>query len=520
MGRHDFLDGAVMADPLGAQCEYALQVVDGKGYAISTEEFGMNALIAFRMPPQALQIERTIRADVLKDISRGVTIVQGGEGLGRIVIQGTHGVGPLVDLSQPSSGRDARESIVAFFQAFVNANDLRGANGQPGLQMVFMMVNGSWSNPESEGYFVWPDSFPKDSRSAARPHAWDWSLSMILLGTVAIRVPADHLAVQNPAQLAKKLEGLAGKIQLAMDGYKRYKKTMQSLKDLKNSMAAIKDRIQSFRTGALDEIYEITDLVRGSAQIGRQIMQSMDLSTFNNDVENAIRGAVYEARELGGQAIIQAHQFRRSGAIQDALTAGNSSNVTRPSSVGVSAGDTPQSIAAKHLDSSSDWTDLVKVNGLVYPYFDFSGPGGRPGAEYAGMAVLGAADSIKLPLPASSGVAALSSDPIGTDYADVPAGPGALLGGIENLQAALVRRLVTPVGRIPWQPDYGSNLDAFVGSTQELRSIIGARREVIRVLKSDPRVTSIESVEVSVSGAAVSVEVMVKTPLGLLSVTT
>lgn len=508
-----------MADDLNTQCSYTLHIYDEKGEPVWSDELGgRSSSISWRMPPQAIQIERSIRADVIKDLSRGITITQGGEGLGRLVVQGTHGVGAYPGVNQPSLGRDIREQFVAFFQAFMNANDLRGANGKTGLVMVFEMLNGSWSNPENESYIVWPDSFPKDSRSAGRPNAWDWSLSFMILGVVELRIPPDPITIKDPAELQANLAGLESVLQKAMDGYKRYKATMQSLKDLKNAVASIRNRVAAFRAGAMDNIYEITDLVRGSSQLGRDILRSMDMKTFTNDVENAIRGAVYEARALGGQAILQAHQFARSGAIQRTLTAGSASNRTRPVSVGISAGDSVQSMAAKHLGSASSWVDLVKVNGLVYPYFDFSGPGGRPGADYAGMAVLGATDSLKLPLPASSGITALPLDPIGTDYADVPANDGALLGGIENLRAALIRRLLTPKGRIPQHPEYGSFLDAWIGSSQDMGAVVGARREVIQTLKADPRVSSIESIEVSIEGATIKVDSVVKTALGLVSV--
>jgi phage baseplate assembly protein W len=508
-------------DPLGIQPAYTLEVLDENDDPISASEFGgMSGVFQYLFPPQSIQIHRSIRSDVQKDISSGVSTVSGGEGIGRIVMQGTHGVGPQKDPLYPTIGKQARDLLVQFFQTFISANDERGRVGKPGLRMVFWMYGGSWSEPVAESYYVWPESFPVDSRSNGRPHAWDWSSSLILLAPWVIASPMDWSTIPDPLTLASDTSAMAGLLGKIEGSWKRAQATLQNIKDLRSNLLQISTRIKDFVDGAQDAIYEVTDLARGSAQISRTILATLSPSAFMDTASTALRGALYDTRRLLGQANLTATSFRVTGAVSASLTGSRTASLSRPVTVGVSSGDTLAAIAAKHLGDSAKWPQLVAVNNLEFPFLDFSGTGGRPGLAYESLRVLGATDVLKLPLPATASTVGVSDDPIGTDLPDVPTIANTLQGGAANLSAALIRRLITPKGRIPWHPGYGSRLKKKIGTGQTLATSADIKNEVVTTLRADHRVLDLRDVvtTVSVGSSSVKIASEVVSPLGVIPI--
>ena len=505
-------------DPLGIQPAYMLEVLDENDEGVSPSEFGgLSATFQFLLPPQSLQIQRAIRSDVLKDVGSGIATVSGGEGLGRIVIQGTHGVGPQKDIAYPTLGKQTRDLLVQYFNAFVAANDERGRVGKMGLRMVFWMWGGQWSEPNSESYLVWPSGYPTDSRSAGRPHAWDWSATLTLLAPWGTETPTDWSTVPDPTTLASNAAVAADTLETMEGDWKREPSTLQKMKDLRSNLQQVSARITDFVNGAQSAIYEVTDLARGSAQIAKDILGTLDPNAFLDTAVTALRGALYDTRRLLGQANLAATSFRVSGAISASLTTARTASLSRPVTVGLSPGDTLTALASKHLGDSSKWMQLVQVNDLEFPFVDFGGDNGRPGSAYAGMRVLGATDILKLPLPATTSNVGVSADPIGTDLPDLPETANTLQGGEANLSAALIRRLITPKGRIPWHPAYGSRLKAKIGENLSLSNVADIQNEVVTCLRSDRRVLDLRNISVnaSVSTGIVKVNTQIVSPLGV-----
>jgi len=524
---------ASLNDDLGVQSAYRFRVVDEFGNAPSASDFpfqpmvlgsvglrtaGADSSFNFRLPPQALQIHRNLRAEVLKDLNQGISIVTGGEGIGRIVLQGTHGVGAFKSAKEPSQGLLFRTNMVAFFQTFVNANEERGRKGKEGLRLIWEIIGGGFSNPQRESYLVWPESWPVDSRSAARPHSWEWSCTLLLLRPWEPAMVRDTAKLVSPAKLSAWASWLTDKISKVTALVKKAKGIVSNLNELKNKLSKIKNAVENFMAGAKEAIYSVTDLVRGSAQLGQSILKAISPADFMDTISTAVRGAVFEVRKFLGAANLTAQQFIRSGVVASSLTAPRTSSTSVPVAVALSPGDSLRAIAARTLGDSSRWPDLVKINNLEFPFVDFSGPGGAVGAAYAGKRVLGATSMVKIPLPATPGVVSIAEDPIGTDIPDAQAVAGTLVGGAENLVAALLRRLITPRGRIPWHPSYGSALPSMVGSSESLADVEDIRDEAIQTLKADPRVLGVDSVEVTVDGSLVDFSAAVTTPLGPLLV--
>jgi phage baseplate assembly protein W len=506
------------SDDLGVQAGYLLSAVDESGNPPTALEFGgLSPSITLRLPPQSLQIQRSIRAEVLKDLGRGVSVVTGGEGLGKIQIQGTHGVGAFVDATTQSPGKEARDALKAFFGAFVGANDERGRTGKEGLRLIFRMMGGGFSNPANEAYLVWPDSFPTDIRSASRPHAWDWGCTLSILAPYRLPPTVDPSKLKSTGQLLKDATALDKLLASAAKTWKGALSVLQDIRDLRSKLAQIKNSITAFVSGAKDAIYQVTDLVRGSAQLCTGILNALSVTAFLDSAQTAIRGTVYEVRRFLGQCSITANQFKRSGAVQSSLTSTRTASPARPVVLALSPGDSLQAIAARVLGSSSRWTELVTVNNLVFPFVDFSGPNGRPGSAYAGLRVLGANDTLKLPLPVVPGVVGVSDDPIGTDTPDAPGHIGDLQGGADNMVASLMRRLSTPRGHIPWHPSYGSGLKARIGSASTTDLVLEAMADAKDTLNSDPRVLAVNRIDVAFLDGLVDIYAEVVTPVGAVS---
>ena len=504
-------------DPLGIQAGYALGVVDENDDPVSSAEFGgLGPAYQWLLPPQNVQIRRSIRAEVLKDLGAGLSVISGGEGIGRVAIGGTYGVGPQKDPNYPSLGKNSRDGMVQFFQAFLDACDERGRVGKPALRMLFHMVGGRWSEPDAESYYVWPESFPSDSRGAGRPFSWDWQASLLLLAPYQITGPFDFSTLPSPSDLSGQISTAAALVQTLQGAYKKFQAVVQQLQLLRTKLLAIATRISDFVAGVKNAVYQVTDLIQGAAQILQGIKKTLNLQNFKSDVTQAISGMIYSTRVLLGHAGMVAASYTQTGATASSLTPGRTVSAARPTSVGLSDGDTLAGIAAHHLGDSSRWPDLVAINGLEFPYLDFSGSFGKPDASYAGMKVLGAGSILKLPLPLTPGVVALPADPIGTDLPDVPAGANQLQGGLQNLAAAAIRRLITPMGRVPWHPQYGSRLKKRIGKAQTLPSVVACQQEVVTTLKFDKRILSVGIVSVSAPSGGIIIKTSLVSPLGMV----
>lgn len=119
------------------------------------------------------------------------------------------------------------------------------------------------------------------------------------------------------------------------------------------------------------------------------------------------------------------------------------------------------------------------------------------------MASLSAALSFPLGGDApTSTVASVLRDAMGVDilFTDdttiTPAGDYQTVGGHDNLRLALLRRLITRPGTYRLHPEYGGGIGDYLGkpNTQATRDQL--RQAVLDQLSLEPRVESVEQVEV------------------------
>lgn len=164
--------------------------------------------------------------------------------------------------------------------------------------------------------------------------------------------------------------------------------------------------------------------------------------------------------------------------------------------VAVRRGDTLQAIALRELGSADLWRDLIAINDLVPPYV-------TDDPALVGQRVRAAGDQIRI--PAATAYATSVDDParvfgVDLDLTDgrlsAKNGDFALVGGVKNLDQAIVHRIQTPPKDLPFHPDYGCKVHELKGEKNvPAKATLGAAY-VRGALLNDPRIDSVPIVSV------------------------
>ena len=179
----------------------------------------------------------------------------------------------------------------------------------------------------------------------------------------------------------------------------------------------------------------------------------------------------------------------------------------------VAMGDTIQSIGMMY---NVDWTKLVIINGLEYPYIDSSLD--TPYADNDTVAKIGSrlvipTKGIHIPQKSNNSSEELERYTFGSDLdlfstlidnhgvsnveslgiltADEETGDVALCNGISNLRQQLIIRLGTPKGSSLMHPDWGCDLLKYVGGKVTMERLIKIKLEVQESLMGDFRVLGV-----------------------------
>lgn len=188
----------------------------------------------------------------------------------------------------------------------------------------------------------------------------------------------------------------------------------------------------------------------------------------------------------------------------------------------ISYGETLQSIAQDELGDMTQWYSIAQLNNLRYPYIVDT-----VAQKNASSNLLTIGDVILINLPdniaQSDLVASLATMPmydqdelialaLGKDIDIMPITSGVnvapglsfqtlemkgvngklkLVKGLDNLRQSLFIRLMTPKGSYLGHPEYGSNLDMYIGmkNTEENAQLIDL--EIQRTIWTDGRVTNV-----------------------------
>lgn len=101
----------------------------------------------------------------------------------------------------------------------------------------------------------------------------------------------------------------------------------------------------------------------------------------------------------------------------------------------------------------------------------------------------------------------LQVSPSGGDYIRI--------GGLDNLKAAIYRRLITRPGEFRFRPSYGAGVQTFVKKAMSQANLDALRNRIIDQLSQDTRITAIDAAvsQVTINGQMV-VKVIVKVTAG------
>lgn len=178
-------------------------------------------------------------------------------------------------------------------------------------------------------------------------------------------------------------------------------------------------------------------------------------------------------------------------------------------------GDTLQAIALRELGDGARWPELVAFNNLLPPFI-------TDDASVAGPQVLLTGALIRVPAADNIVDANVDADLVferdvlldGAGQPSVAGGDFALVSGVANLHQAIVHRLTTDRGELPFHPEYGSLLRRIVGSVNGPTAGLLAASYAKSAVQEDSRISSVTSAEAQVSGDSVTVTVVAEPIVG------
>jgi phage baseplate assembly protein W len=170
-------------------------------------------------------------------------------------------------------------------------------------------------------------------------------------------------------------------------------------------------------------------------------------------------------------------------------------------------GDTIERVALRELGDASRWRTLVSVNGLAWPFL-------TDDPTQASAAVLLTTGTIKVPAAQPAGASGVVDATLfGTDLLlqngqlQVVNGDFATVSGIDNLVAAIARRLVIYRGALPYYKTYGCLIRRLLGKKLNAALTQLAAAYASSAVQADPRIDSIQSATATASGDSVTVQV-------------
>lgn len=176
----------------------------------------------------------------------------------------------------------------------------------------------------------------------------------------------------------------------------------------------------------------------------------------------------------------------------------------------VPVGESLRTIALRELGDVFRWPELIEINQLRPPYIIESI---NPDDRLANTVMWG--DTLLIPVGNPLVVEQLPAEIYGTDmaliggYIDASTGDYLLIAGAANLKQALINRLQTALNELITHPGYGSNIDTALGMKIVPIVEMMVSGYILRCLKQEPRIDTINSINSTVDGDALNYAVEV-----------
>lgn len=183
----------------------------------------------------------------------------------------------------------------------------------------------------------------------------------------------------------------------------------------------------------------------------------------------------------------------------------------------VGAGDTIQSIGMLY---GVDWTELVSINGLEYPYIDddieINEHQNIDSVAKIGSQLVIPTPGINIPVKTNNSTQEIEKYAFGCDLdlfseeqsqnhvvnlevqgqlTDDQHGDIKLAEGVENLRQQLIIRIGTPKGALLLHPEFGTNILDYIGRKTTVELLIKIKLEIQECLLGDFRVLSVENIQ-------------------------
>lgn len=181
-----------------------------------------------------------------------------------------------------------------------------------------------------------------------------------------------------------------------------------------------------------------------------------------------------------------------------------------------------------------DWTRIVIVNGLQYPYINTEPASGDndigEGVAVVGRALLIPTGDLLFPVRTYDGLLDVEQYILGSDLdiysymesdhniirigesgelVDNMRGDLKLATGLRNLRQQLVTRLGTPKGTLLLHPEYGSDILTYIGKTITKELLINIKLCVQECFLKDSRVSGLSKLNVSAAGSVIQVDCII-----------
>ncbi|HWQ09561.1 MAG TPA: hypothetical protein VN436_10650, partial [Holophaga sp.] len=283
---------------------------------------GTDYSFTFRWPPSSMNWEKPIRADIVLDLAGIVSITHLGAGLGRITLQGSHGVGVQGKaegaVADGIASATTLRTLITKWEGLVF--DAQSQNKDI-PQLVLAIRNGGateWTNQE---FSVWPIGFPNEQRNAQRPLEWAYSLNFWVLGNPSGR-SSETTSATTPSLTT--LSRILSTIESVRD-------TVKTLRSYANKVIKAVTAFKNIIKAGRGFILGCLDTVRGYVTtLNSLVTETTSLLSLSSLSEEILYKLGQIKRDL--QSTIGAtKRMLREGVLSDATSASSSSSTASTS---------------------------------------------------------------------------------------------------------------------------------------------------------------------------------------------
>lgn len=256
--------------------------------------------VRLRLPPSSLRFIQPLRSQVRQDFNGGISVLEGGPGIGRWSLSGQHGIGKLDDKTLAKHGGDtaglqAMKALHAFFTRVEAEGLARRVKGGTSYRVEFAISGGGPSELRYAKWRIRAESLPTWERSNTNPLNWEWSFSFLVLESLSDIKPEKARTPDAPGALSA-LDKALGK--LGLKPWNPNKGLLANLQEMKRNGDRIREGIAVGMRQVTTTVRGLTGAARGLAEVSNAILRDT-----RNSVHDVRTGALGDVRGVRDAAI-------------------------------------------------------------------------------------------------------------------------------------------------------------------------------------------------------------------------